>query len=232
MKTNPNLINITTIKSFKDLQMVLKLFDSDLQSENMSQFKLFNDAYLIITNHIQRAAKNKIFENPKFVEKFTITFATYYFAAINDTLTASKDLSTSWAALYKLNLKTSPRFISLLMGANAHINNDLPQVLNKLMEKQDSHNLFGDVVKIDKLLMLSGKEIIELFDEPNKKLNYLKQSFKFMYYRPIMYMILYWRVVAWRNYRKIKKNNETLAKVNKRSNKIANRLLRIAMLLA
>lgn len=231
MKTNPNLINIASIKSFKNVQMEIKLLDSNLQSENMHQFKLFNEAYLVVTNHIQRATKNKYFENPEFIEKFTITFATYYFKAINDTLTGNKDLTTSWAAMDKLNLKTSPRFISLLMGVNAHINNDLSQVLNRLIEKEDTNNLLSDVVKIDKLLMLSGNEIIDLFDETNKKLNFLKRYIKFMYYRPIMYMILYWRVIAWRNYRKIKKNNETLTRVNNRSNKIANRFLRIAKLL-
>jgi hypothetical protein len=232
MKTNPNLINIAGIRSFKNVQTEIKLLNANLQSENMSQFKLFNEAYLIVTNHIQTATKNNYFENPKFIEKFTTTFATYYFKAINDTLTGSKDLTMSWAAMDKLNLKTSPRFISLLMGANAHINNDLPRVLNRLMEKEDTENLLSDIVKIDKLLMLSGKEIIDLFDETNKKLNFLKRYIKFIYYRPIMYMILYWRVIAWRNYRKIKKNNATLTRVNKRSDKIANRFLRIAKLLA
>ncbi len=232
MKTNPNLINIASIKSFKNVQMQIILLDENLQSENMSQFRLFNDAYQVITNHIQQAAQNKNFENPKFIEKFTVTFATYYFKAVNDTLTGSKDLTTSWATLNKLNLKSSPKFISLLMGANAHINNDLPQVLIRLMEKEETDDLLNDVVKIDKLLMLSGKEIIGLFEEPNLKLNFLKRNVKFIYYRPIMYMILYWRVIAWRNYRKIKKNNATLTRVNKRSNKIANRFLRIAKLLA
>lgn len=232
MKTNPCLINIAGIKSFNNVLAEIKLLDASLQSENMSQFKLFNDAYQVITNHIQQAAKDNYFENPKFIEKFTVTFASYYFKAVNDTLTGSKDLTTSWATLNKLNLKTSPKFVSLLMGANAHINNDLPQVLVRLMEKEDTDNLLSDIVKIDKLLMLSGKKIVGLFDEPNIKFDFLKRNFKFIYYRPTMYMILYWRAVAWRNYRKIKKNNATLSRVNKRSNKIANRFLRIANILA
>lgn len=232
MKTKPNQINIAAVKSFNNVLAEIKLLDTNLKLSNMMQFKLFNDSYRVVTGHIQHAAKNKHFDNPKFIEKFTVTFATYYFKAVNETLTSSKNLTTSWATLNKLNIKSSPKFISLLMGANAHINNDLPQVLIRLMEKESTNDLLNDVVKIDKLLMLSGKEIIGLFDEPNNKLNFLKRNVKFIYYRPIMYMILYWRVIAWRNYRKIKKNNATLTRVDKRSNKIANRFLRIAKLLA
>lgn len=232
MKTDPYLINIADIRSFNSVVKEIKLLEVNLKSANLLRFKLFNDAYLVITNHIHEATKNNYFENPKFIEKFTVTFAGYYFKAVNDTLTGSKDLTASWAKLNELDLNTSPVFVSLLIGANAHINNDLPQVLLRLIKKEDTDDLLSDIVKIDKLLMQSGKEIVELFDEPSKKMNFLKRNFKFVYYRPIMYMILYWRMIAWRNYRKIKKNNATLKRVNKRSNKIADRFLRIAKILA
>jgi len=231
MKTDMYLIGINRITSFKGILKELKILDTNLQSAHLPQFQLFNSAYLVVTNHIYEAANNNYFNNPKFIEKFTVTFASYYFKAVNDTLKASDDLNISWVKLNQLDLSSAPVFVSLLMGANAHINNDLPRVLLRLMETEDTEDLFSDLRRIDKLLMKSGKEIIELFVEPNKTLNVLKRRFKFVYYRPTMYMLLFWRVIAWRNYRKIKKNNATLTRINERSIKIANRLLRLANVL-
>ena len=118
-----------------------------------------------------------------------------------------------------------------MLGANAHINNDLPKVLKSLTQDKDTENLLFDIVKIDKLLTKSGKEIIGSFEEPNKLLNYLKIHFQFLYYRPVMYTILYRQIVAWKNYRKLKKEPSYMKNINKRSMKIANRWLKLSRLL-
>src|SRR4029077_15981753 len=101
--------------------------------------------------------------------------------------------------------KSAPQFVLLLMGANAHINHDLPLTLHQLVGNQRGNGLLNDVLKIDKLLMKSGKLILAEFEEPNKKINFLKRHLVFLYYRPTMYIILYWRIKAWHNYRRIKK---------------------------
>lgn len=222
---------MASITTYDDVQWALKQIELSLVANDMPQFHLFNAAYAVVTTHIQQAAAEGYFDNPQFIEQFTVTFATYYFRAINDMQTANKDIPAAWSALSKLHIGHSPRFISLLLGANAHINDDLPQALFELMADQKTDALLGDVVKIDKLLMRSGKDIIGLFDEPSSKLDYLKRHCVWVYYRPVMYMILYWRVIAWKNYRKMKKDRTALHHVHKRSSKIAMRLLRVARLL-
>ena len=113
------------------------------------------------------------------------------------------------------------------MGANAHINHDLPLALAKLMGTEKTDDLLRDVLKIDKLLMKSGRKIIATFDEPHKFLDFLKRRFQFLYYRPAMYTILYWRIGAWRRYKLIKNSGRETSGDPSKSIKIANRLLKL-----
>jgi hypothetical protein len=171
-------------------------------------------------------------KNPKFIERFIVSFADYYFCVINSA-NSGDELSPPWAKLNDYaKIKSAPVFISLMLGANAHINNDLPQVLNKMMQNKNTSNLLGDLVKIDRILIKSGRQIIDLFDEKSKFLNFLKRRLIFTYYRPAMYTILYWRIRAWRNYEMLKKNSSAMPPITKRSVIISNRLLRFAKILS
>jgi hypothetical protein len=47
-----------------------------------------------------------------------------------------------------------------------------------------------------------------------------------------MYTILYWRIGAWKNYRRLKKDRSSIVKITHKSILIANRLLYVSRLLA
>ncbi|MDL2341812.1 MAG: DUF5995 family protein [Patescibacteria group bacterium] len=231
--TKSNLIDLRQISNIADVLTALKELDTRLNSLNMGQFKLFNQAYQVLTNYILQAIEADYFKNPHFIEEFIVSFSSYYFQAVNDAASKEPNLSLPWAKLNQYAThKSAPVFISLLLGANAHINNDLPQVLYKLMQQEKTEELLGDIVKIDKLVMRSGKDIIGLFTEPNKSLNFLKQRFQFTYYRPAMYTILYWRISAWKNYRRLKNDSSAMRDISTRSVKIANHLLYLSNVLA
>lgn len=233
MQRTPDLIDIQVIDSFQDIITALKELETELSTNPLPQFILFNKAYLIVTHAIQEAAGNDYFDKPEFIEKFTSCFAKYYFSAVNQTISKDSKLPFAWDAVTKaLSFRTAPRFIYLMMGANAHINHDLPLALNELMNKEKEEGLLKDVLKIDKILMRSGREIIGIFDESSRVLNFLKKHLIFTYYRPAMYTILYWRIRAWRNYRSIKSNGIKNSGYTKFSVKISHRLIRLAKLLA
>jgi len=229
----PAFIHETHLDTIKDVVNELQRLDKLLADTDLHQYQLFNGAYFMITSAVQRSVTEDYFKNPKFIEKFIVTFASYYFTAINDTVSDSSELSVPWSKLNDYaKQKSAPKFVSLLLGANAHINNDLPQVLKTLMEKENTEDLLSDIVKIDKLLMESGKQIIGTFDETNKIVDLLKRHFQFMYYRPAMYTIRYWRIIAWKNYRKLKKEQTAMQKITRRSIKIANRWLVVSKALS
>lgn len=229
MRSDMGLIKIDKIKSFDTVLNELAKLDTLLTKNRMKQLLIFNRAYSVITKAIKTAVDDNYFENPQFIEKFSVNFARYYFKALNETASSSKYLPTAWSQLNKAaKYKSTPTFIFLLMGANAHINHDLPLALLELMDKEETDDLLKDVIKIDKLLMKGGRDIIGLFDESNKILDFLKRHFMFVYYRPTMYLILYWRIKAWRDYKSIKKVGRENSGYQKKSITIANRFLKLA----
>ena len=232
MDNQPEVIDTSTITTVVGVLAQLMQLDSQLNSLELDQFKLFNRAYQVVTRSMVQAIKDDYFKNPEVIEKFMVTFADYYFKAVSGTMSGAVDVAPPWLKLndYATN-RSAPVFISLMLGANAHINNDLPQALKILMQQEQAKDLVGDLLKIDKLLMKSGKEIIGLFEEKNRFLDFLKRRFQFLYYRPAMYTIRYWRIIAWKNYQKLAKDDAAQAYITDRSVKIANRLLFVARML-
>lgn len=221
-------LHLTQSNSFTSVLKNLSLLDEQFGHYKLDRFVVFNRAYAVVTHEIQKGVHENYFANPAFIENFTSTFAQYYFQVVADVL-LNRKVPAAWDMLSKTT--NNPRFISLLMGANAHINHDLPLVLDTLIKQQDKNELIEDILKVDKLLMKSGKEIIGLFDEPNKYLNFLKHHFQFLYYRPVMYIILGWRISAWRSYKDVEKNGLGQSTYQRKSIRIANRLLRLGKLL-
>ena len=229
MSSTGAYVNTRNITSFSSILSELTKLESRLPSSKLDQFLVFNKAYLLITKSLMQASEKDYFYNPKFVEDFTVCFAAHYFQAINDTVIGSNKLPTAWAILNKTaKYKSTPNFIYLLMGANAHINNDLPITMLKMIDKKKADELLKDVLKVDRVLMKSGREIIHSFKEDRRSLDFLKRNFVFIYYRPVMYMILYWRIKAWGSYMSIRKQSPIGNNYEKKSIHIANRFSKLA----
>ena len=158
-------IDIPAITSFDDVLGELKALEAQLPRAGLDQLIAFNMAYTVITRGIKNAAHEGYFAKPIFIEKFTICFASYYFQAINDMVSKSTELPAAWAKLRDIR-GSAPIFITLLMGANAHINHDLPLAMADFLKRNKDYSL-RDARKVDHILMKSGKIIIPAFDESN-----------------------------------------------------------------
>lgn len=202
--SSPKLHTIDTarVTTVNTLLRQLHSLDNQLEHSAVSELIAFNTAYTIVTKKIDASLKNGYFENPKFIEKFTVCFSHYYFQVINDVLAGKQDIATAWSNIFRPSRDIPlPNFIYLLMGANAHINHDLPLTMLRMLDKGDTAKLFKDIVKIDKLLMRSSKDIVGAFTEPKAAPRLIQTRFKFLYRKPIMYLVLYWRFRAWREYK-------------------------------
>jgi hypothetical protein len=196
-----DIAHITTVAS---LLQQLRSLDDQLENSAFSELIAFNTAYTIVTKEINVSLKNGYFDNPKFIEKFTVCFSHYYFQVINDVLAGKQDIATAWSNIFRSSKdKPLPNFIYLLMGANAHINHDLSLTMLRMLDKGDTAKLFKDILKVDKLLMRSSKDIIVAFTEPKAAPRLIQRRFKHLYRKPIMYLILYWRFRAWRDYKRM-----------------------------
>ena len=223
-------VRTQTVKTYDDILGYLKDLNQQLMDMNLDKLIPFNHAYYIVTRTIQEAANDKYFTNPEFLEAFSVCFANYYFQAVNDLNNNSNKVVPAWRKI--VDNRKQPIFVSLLMGANAHINYDLSLTLIDMMSGANKRELLSDIIKVDKLLTKSSKEILNTFNETNKLLDFIKRHARWLYLRPIMLMILFWRTVAWRNYRLVDNRDINAQDLVKRSTKISKRLSNLGAILS
>ncbi|BFT72317.1 DUF5995 family protein [Paenibacillus sp. P36] len=99
---------------------------------------VFQRVYLLMTKEMQRRLESAFFNDPVWMERVLIGFAQYYFDAM-DAFEAGKPCSPAWELAFQQ--ATSKRGFVLqdaLLGINAHINNDLPLVLYRILEEDQS----------------------------------------------------------------------------------------------
>lgn len=116
-------------------------------------------------------------------------------------------------------------YISLLLGANAHINYDLPLTLVTSYASGKQADLLRDLIRVDKLLTKSGREILFTVTEPSLRANFIKNHLKLLYFTPTLQLIRYWRVRAWRNSKSLNKNTQNVSRVSTYSARTARRFV-------
>ena len=90
----PGLVDLNKVRTIKAVAKELKKLNNLPEHLGLDQFKLFNNSYLIVTTSVQKSIDDSYFENPKIIEKFIVTFVSYYFEAINN---ASKNITLPWS---------------------------------------------------------------------------------------------------------------------------------------
>jgi hypothetical protein len=226
-------ISLSKITSVSRLLRQLDILDTALESSSLSELVAFNRAYTIVTQEIDASLKSGYFENPKFIEKFTVCFSHYYFQIINDALQGKHDIPVAWSQVFRSSKsKPLPNFIYLLMGANAHINHDLSLAMQRMLSKGDIAKLFKDIVKVDKLLMRSSWDIVSAFTESKTLPRIIQKRCKYVYLKPIMYMILFWRFRAWRDYKRIAKHGVSKRRAQIRGRATSRGLIYVGRLLS
>jgi len=224
-------IDTKRIHTYKKILDELDRLDKTLPESSLYRLAPFNSAYIVVTTAIQKTARDGQFANPKFVEKFTVCFSGYYFRVINDYL-AGRELPVAWANLLSQKPdKQLPNFIYLLMGANAHINHDLSLTMLKMLDNGDTDALFKDILKVDKLLVGCGNDILRTFTETQKVARFIKDRTKYIYLPIVMHVILYWRIRAWKDYLRLKNSGPSPDRAQIKGRATSIRLWRLGSLL-
>jgi hypothetical protein len=122
-------------------------------------------------------------------------FADYYFQALK-----TQNLPKPWDDLQKKETTAASNLFLLLRGANIHINHDLPLALNTF---KDPESLRHDFFHVKQIFKKSILEILLAFD-PKSKQPGIRRSIIF---RSILFLVLHWRKVAWKNAMRLKKGS-------------------------
>ena len=224
--TMQHITDIDAIDSNDKVLDRLEALSEECAEGLLYELRVFNTAYWVVTKAIGDSLAADSFSHPEIIEDFTVCFARYYFEAINGLMHDDSVVPVAWTKLTGRKKPQSPS-ISLLMGANAHINHDLALALLETMDKRSATDFLPDLVKIDRLLIACAREILGTYDESSIFLSFVKRRCQWLYFRPVMSMIRFWRVMAFYNFRSMQRLGGNKANFAHRSIKIANRFLQL-----
>lgn len=93
----------------------------------------FLRVYLHMTRRVTSRLEGAFFLDPAWIERVAIRFADYYF----DALEAGNNAPPAWDLAFRCARNRSCFLLQdILLGVNAHINNDLPQVLADILRAE------------------------------------------------------------------------------------------------
>ena len=218
-------IDTEAVKTLADVVFTLNQLTSVLSGTDLSSLVVFNRMYIIITNHYIQAVAEGWFEQPETVARLGVTFANYYFHALN-THAQTGVLPEVWDKFidYRRQPKR-PVFIALLLAANAHINHDLALSIRDTGLAADAKSDFRRSARI---FRQASSEIITAFREPELSMNYFKRKLKFLYQWPMIAIILHYRRRAWKQGQRLLRGSITTSTITRQANRIATTLLRLS----
>jgi hypothetical protein len=92
--------------------------------------KWFNLLYMTVTQRVDSSPPTGGWEDPAWLTRLDVVFASFYFTAIADWLTDPASVAGSWKALFAARFSPGIERIQFaLAGMNAHINHDLALAL-------------------------------------------------------------------------------------------------------
>lgn len=96
----------------------------------------FLRVYLEMTRRVQKRMTSAFFMDPAWVVRVAIRFASYYFDAL-DAFEARRRTPPAWELAFGLAVQKRAFLLQdILLGVNAHINNDLPQVVADILRAE------------------------------------------------------------------------------------------------
>jgi hypothetical protein len=114
--------------SISDVIAVMQSIDGLLPSND--GLKWFNKLYLMVTQGIDGQPPQNSWEDPAWLVRLDVVFASFYFAAIAGALEQNSNTASSWDALFEARNRAGvDRIQFALAGMNAHINHDLALAL-------------------------------------------------------------------------------------------------------
>lgn len=184
-------------ENLRDIQSLILHFDRvKVQLMDNKQMNLipFHDTYFLITTSVFSKLGKGFFENDDNMTSFVLSFAKFYFDAL-DQYFKGESVSSAWKFMFNQCEKNHlPRFIYLLLGVHAHINQDLSLCVRTLD--------FGITFKNDYLVInhiIKGK-LAEAIAQLNEKSIVLKRILRnglFLYQMPMHQIIVLCRNLAW-----------------------------------
>jgi len=139
-----------------------------------------------MTHNLLEVLEGQVFTNSATVERLMVTFAGYYFQAL-DHYADHGSLPPVWD---RVTARLQPAPVALLLGANAHINHDLPLALRDSVTMPSTFR--NDYLAINRILVTSVEQLLAVYQLPTAL---MRPATSWVLTR----MLVHWRRRAWRN---------------------------------
>jgi hypothetical protein len=188
------------LRTIEDVQVALEKLNHDLSVEGLEQLINFNHTYLIITKNVKNAMKKNLFDHPEFLEQFDTVFADYYLRALRAYIRKTPAPPAWIFACDKAHKRQCSAFITMALGVNAHVNNDIAQVLR---DTEPSDEVRRDYNLINSIIASSIDEVIDELSEETNRFGPRNMLLRPLYKIIMHILIIVWRTTAWNNYKKL-----------------------------
>ncbi|MEI7603506.1 MAG: DUF5995 family protein [bacterium] len=191
--------NINTIDGIIEASESL---NQEIENTDLSGLSSFNKTFIIILKNIKKKALSGAFIEFSQIEYFFVRSADYYFYSLKNYVTGLK-CSRPWKIFFdKCKKSTSPSFINLILGMNAHINSDYIYTLNDVHK---DGSFLTDYEKVNDIISESINEIVlQTADKDIIENDYSKKT-NISYSLFFNIIVKRWRAEAWKNYLNYKK---------------------------
>jgi hypothetical protein len=184
-------------EKLRDIQSLILHFDRvKVQLMDNKQMNLipFHDTYFLITRSVLSKLGTGFFENDDNMTSFVLSFAKFYFDALNQYF-KGESVSSAWQFMFnQCERNHLPRFVYLLLGVHAHINQDLSLCVRALDFGVAFRN---DYLAINQIIKGKLAEAIAQLNEKSNLLKRILQNGLFIYQMPMHQIIVLCRNLAW-----------------------------------
>lgn len=208
------------LHSVNDVIQQMEGLDNELTQSDLSHVRAFNHTYLVITKGVAAKLGTGLFEHEAVMKKVDVTFFEYYFSPLQK-YKKGEQIPPAWKLLFAQE-KLLFQLIAMALGVNAHVNNDLAQVL---LAANVPEEFKADYDKVNDIIGESLREVVESLNENSKLLGAMEKSLLTVYAPFLNIIIRRWRENAWQNFLLLKEGKKEIAEIEKEAEIIARRFL-------
>lgn len=223
-KNNQPMFSQTDIAGIDDVLLVLERLEHDLPLTHLPMLGHFNRTYLIITRNVRQQLRKGSFDHPEFLQQFDARFAYYYLHALEQYL-RSEELPRAWHhAFDTAQHRGASPMICMALGVNAHVNNDIPQVLNDCGATDEQYD---DYLRINDIIRSSLQEVMATFKQEDRLLSPHRAVLRPIYAVGMEELVKLWRGSAWRKFKKLEQKAMGVPHIESGADRLAQSIYRL-----
>lgn len=209
-----------------DVLLVLQRLEHDLPLTHLPMLGHFNRTYLIITRNVRQHLRKGGFEHPDFLQRFDARFAHYYLHALQQYL-RQEPVPRAWQHAFETAQRrgASP-LVCMALGVNAHVNNDIPQVLRDC-QATDEH--FDDYVQVNDIIRRSLHEVMDQFRQDDRLLSPHRSVLRPLYAIGMEELVKIWRRSAWLKFKRLSGEDLSINSIEAMADRMAKGIYKLPM---